>query len=286
MNPGVVDRSLVVAWAHIARPVDIAVRDRHAGGTAGVDSEARLRVLVLGGSSDIGVAIVHRLAHESPVDALLLGRDYKRMAAVVDELKSAGCAVAEFDGLDADEVETHADTIAAAFDRLQEVDVVVLCVGVLGAQSGLDADRKEVTQVLRTNFLGCGSLLWHAVRALRAQGHGTVVVLSSVAAERARASNAVYGAAKAGLDVLAQGLADAVAGTSVRVLVIRPGFVTTRMTAGLKPAPLSTSPQAVADATVAALDRRTRTVWVPGALRYVFVVLRHLPGPVYRRLPL
>ena len=75
-------------------------------------------------------------------------------------------------------------------------------------------------------------------------------------------------------------------GTSVRVLVVRPGFVTTRMTAGLKPAPLSTSPQAVADATVAALDGRKRTVWVPGALRYVFAVLRHLPGPVYRRLPL
>lgn len=111
-------------------------------------------------------------------------------------------------------------------------------------------------------------------------------MLSSVAAERARASDAVYGAAKAGLDALAQGLADAVAETNVRVLVIRPGFVSTRMTGGLKPAPLSTRPQAVADATVAALDRRKRTVWVPGALRYVLTVLRHLPGPIYRRLPL
>jgi decaprenylphospho-beta-D-erythro-pentofuranosid-2-ulose 2-reductase len=242
--------------------------------------------LVLGGSSEIGTAIVHRLAQETPVQALLLGRDYQRMAAVVDELKATGRATAEFDALDADEVETHATTIACAFDRLEVVDLVILCVGVLGGQSGLDADPDEVTRVLRTNFLGCGSLLWHVVRALRAQGHGTVVVLSSVAAERARASNAVYGAAKAGLDALAQGLADAVAGTSIRVLVVRPGFVRTRMTAGLKPAPLSTTPQVVADATVAALGGRHRTVWVPGALRYVFAVLRHLPGPVYRRLPL
>ncbi len=158
--------------------------------------------------------------------------------------------------------------------------------GVLGGQAGLDADPNEVTQVLRTNSLGCGSLLWHAMRALRVQGHGTMVVLSSVAAERPRASNAIYGAAKAGLDALARALADAADGTSVRVLVIRPGFVNTRMTAGLKPAPLSTSPQAVANATVAALGGRTRTVWVPGALRYVFAVLRHLPRPVYRRLPL
>ena len=246
----------------------------------------RLRVLVLGGSSEIGVAIVHRVAQDNQVEALLLGRDYKRMAAVVDELKSTGRATAEFDGLDADEVGTHADTITRAFARLEQVDLVILCVGVLGAQGGLDADPNEVTRVLGTNFLGCGSLLWQTLRALRLQGHGTVVVLSSVAAERARASNSIYGAAKAGLDALAQGLADEVAGTSVRVLVVRPGFVLTRMTAGLKPAPLSTSPQAVADATVAALNGRKRTVWVPAVLRYVFVVIRHLPGPVYRRLPL
>jgi decaprenylphospho-beta-D-erythro-pentofuranosid-2-ulose 2-reductase len=222
--------------------------------------------LVLGGSSEIGVAIVHRLAQESQVEALLLGRDYRRMAAVVDELKSTGRGSGEFDGLDVDEVETHADTIACAFDRLEEVDLVILCLGVLGAQSGLDADPNEVTEVLRTNFLGCGSLLWHTVRALRAQGHGTVVVPSSVAAERVYAANAIYGAAKAGLDALAQGLAGAVAGTSVRVLIIRPGFVSTWMTAGLDRARLSMSPQGIADATVAALGRRTRPAWVQGAL--------------------
>jgi decaprenylphospho-beta-D-erythro-pentofuranosid-2-ulose 2-reductase len=219
--------------------------DRDAAGTVRVESAVRLRILVLGGSSEIGVAIVHRLAQESRVEALLLGRDYKRMAAVVDELKSTGGAIGEFDGLDVDEVGTHADTIACAFERLEEVDLVILCLGVLGAQSGLDADPNEVTEVLRTNFLGCGSLLWHTVRALRAQGHGTVVVLPSVATERVRTSNAVYGAAKTGLDTLAQGLAAAVAGTSVRVLVIR-----------------------------------------PDSLNHVFAALRHLDGPVYRRLPL
>ena len=241
---------------------------------------------MLGGSSDTGVAIVHRVAQETQVEALLLGSDYKRMAAVIDELKSTGRGTGEFDGLDADEVGTHADTIACAFDRLEQVDLVVLCVGVLGAQTGLDADPHEITQLLRTNLLGCGSLLWHTVRALRAQGHGTVVVLSSVAGARPRASDAIYGAGEAGLDALAQGLSDAVAGTSVRVLVIRPGFVSTHTAAGLKSAPLIPSPQAVADATVAALDGRTPTVWVPGALRHVFAVLRQLPGPVYRRLPL
>ena len=142
--------------AHIAGPVDIAVRDRDAAGTVRVDSSMRLRILVLGGSSEIGVAIVRRIAQDSQVEALLLGRDYKRMAAVIDELKSTGRATGEFDRLDADEVETHADAIACAFDRLEQVDLVILSVGVLGAQSGLDAEPNEVTKVLRTNFLGCG----------------------------------------------------------------------------------------------------------------------------------
>ena len=111
-------------------------------------------------------------------------------------------------------------------------------------------------------------------------------MLSSVAAERPRAGNAIYGAAKAGLDALAQGLADAAAGTGVRVLVVRPGFVVTRMTAGLPKAPFATTPEAVAQATVTALEGSAHTVWVPGRLRFVFAALRHLPRPVYRRLPL
>jgi decaprenylphospho-beta-D-erythro-pentofuranosid-2-ulose 2-reductase len=124
-----------------------------------------------------------------------------------------------------------------------------------------------------------------SLRSLREQGHGTLVVLSSVAAERPRASNAIYGAAKAGLDALAQGLGDSVAGSGVRVLVVRPGFVKTRMTAGLKPPPFATTPDAVAAATSRALRRGAHTVWAPGALRYVFAVLRHLPRAVYRRMP-
>jgi decaprenylphospho-beta-D-erythro-pentofuranosid-2-ulose 2-reductase len=140
--------------------------------------------------------------------------------------------------------------------------------------------------VLDVNVVGAGSLLLHSTRALREQGHGSLVVLSSVAAERARASNAVYCASKAGLDVLAQGLADALAGTQVRVLVVRPGFVTTRMTRGLPVPPLSSDPQSVARATVEGLERGATVVWVPGVLRWVMAVLRLLPRPLFRRLPL
>src|SRR5581483_11781556 len=163
---------------------------------------------------------------------------------------------AEYDVLEADALDTHEEVIARAFERAGGFDVVVLAVGVLGGQAGLDTDRGVAQDVMRVNFLGSGSLLLAALASLRRQGRGTIVVLSSVAAERARKSNAIYGAAKAGLDALAQGMADSLAGTGVRVLVVRPGFVRTRMTAGLKPAPFATSAEAVAKAVRAALDGR------------------------------
>jgi decaprenylphospho-beta-D-erythro-pentofuranosid-2-ulose 2-reductase len=244
------------------------------------------RLLLLGGSSEIGLAIARRLAADGAVRPFLLGRDRQRLADAMASLERLGCRDGAIDVLDADDVARHEQAIATPFEQFGGFDVVVLAVGVLGAQSGLDANLDEALEVMRVDFVGCGSLLIHAMRRLRTQGSGTLVVLSSVAAERPRASNAIYGAAKAGLDALAQGLGDAAAGNGVRMLVVRPGFVRTRMTEGLEPAPFSTTAEAVADATVRALATRAHTVWVPPVLRFVFSTVRHVPRPVYRRLPL
>jgi decaprenylphospho-beta-D-erythro-pentofuranosid-2-ulose 2-reductase len=244
------------------------------------------RVLLVGGSSEIAVAIASRLAADGPVRPYLLGRDRDRLAAAAVALERAGCAPPEFALLEAEDDAGPEPAIARAFERPGDVEVVVIAIGVLGAQPGLDADPANAAEVMRVNFLLSGTLLIDCLRRIRAQGSGTVVVLSSVAAERPRAGNAIYGAAKAGLDALAQGLGDANALSDVRVLVVRPGFVRTRMTAGLPAAPFATTPQAVADATVRALSGRAHTIWVPGRLRWVFALLRHLPRPVYRRLPL
>jgi decaprenylphospho-beta-D-erythro-pentofuranosid-2-ulose 2-reductase len=243
-------------------------------------------VLVLGGSSEIATAIVRRLAADGPVRPYLLGRDRSRLEAALSELERAGCQPGGIEVVDADQLELHAPAVARAFEAAGGFDLVILAVGVLGAQRGLDADPEEALEVMRVNFVGGGSLLLESLRRLRAQGRGTLIVLSSVAAERPRAGNAIYGAAKAGLDALAQGLADATAGSGVRVLVVRPGFVLDRMTAGLEPAPFATRPQVVADSVARALGRSDHTVWVPGRLRFVFAVLRHLPRPLYRRLRL
>ena len=255
-------------------------------GLAPVPAAGTTRTLLVGGTSEIGLAIVRRLRADGPVSACLLGRDPEGLARAQSALEATGVTPVTVAPVDADDLGSHGAAVDAAFAAAGGADVVIVAIGRLGAQAGLDADPAEAAEVMRVTFLDTGSLLMHCLRRLRTQGSGTLVVLSSVAGERVRSSNAVYGAAKAGLDALAQGLGDATAGAGVRVLIVRPGFVTTKMTAGLKPAPMTVTPDVVADATVAALAGRAHTIWVPGRLRYVFAVLRHLPRGVFRRLPL
>jgi decaprenylphospho-beta-D-erythro-pentofuranosid-2-ulose 2-reductase len=253
-----------------------------------MSSPAGRSVLLVGGNSEIGLAIVRQLAATgpNPVRPVLLGRDGAALTAALADLRAAGCTDGAIEIVDANRPEDHADAVRRAFEHAGSVDLAIVAVGVLGAQAGLDADPQEALEVMQVGFVGTGSLLLESLRRLRAQGHGTLVVLSSVAAERPRAANAIYGAAKAGLDALAQGLADSLSGSAVRVLVVRPGFVRTRMTAGLRAPGFATTPEAVARRTVGALDGRAHTVWAPGALRYVFAVVRLLPRAMFRRIPL
>jgi decaprenylphospho-beta-D-erythro-pentofuranosid-2-ulose 2-reductase len=255
-----------------------------------VSGAASQRVLLVGGTSEIGLATVRALARHpdqrAGLEVYLLGRDRARLEQELGALGRDGCVGGDVAVLEADDLDSHEPTISGLFQRSGGFELVLLAIGSLGAQGGLDAPREEALEVMRVNFLDCGSLMLATLRALRAQRHGTLVVLSSVGAERVRATNAVYGASKAGLDALAQGLADSLRGSGVRVLVVRPGFVRTRMTASLKPPPFSTTPEAVGESVVKGLSGSAHTVWVPGVLRYMFMILRHLPRSVYSRLPL
>jgi decaprenylphospho-beta-D-erythro-pentofuranosid-2-ulose 2-reductase len=249
------------------------------------------RVLVLGGTSEIAIALVRELAARGRAgEVALAARDEPRLRLTAQELRDAGCGRVETVQLEArrsssDPASDHRAVIAHAAAVLGGIDLVVLAVGVLGERGGLPADIDGAVELLEVNAVGAGSMLLHSARALREQGHGTVVVLSSVAAELPRASNAVYGASKAALDSLALGLSDALARGGPRVLLVRPGFVTTRMTRGLPVPPLATDPQAVARATVRGLERGAAIVWAPPALRWVTAILRLLPRPLFRRLP-
>lgn len=242
-------------------------------------------VLVLGGTSEIGVAIARRLMAPGTAYVGLACRRPDTAEMAVSSLARPGVVVEalEFDAVRRDSHEAFLDRVIAEHGDL---DVVILAFGQLGDQSAFDDDPLAAAAVVDVNYTSAVSVSLAVARRFRAQGHGTLVVLSSVAGERVRKANFVYGSSKAGLDGFAQGLGDSLEDTGARVLVVRPGFVHSAMTAGLKPAPFATTPEVVGDAVVRALRQGRRIVWVPGILRWVFMALRHVPHPIWRRLPL
>lgn len=237
-------------------------------------------VLVLGGTSEIAQAIVRALAARKRLRTIVLG--CRNTAAVATFAASVSAIATPFD---ADDIASHVGFVEQVVAEHGDIDVVVLAFGVLGDQATFDADSAAAAAVAHTNFTGAVSISMAVAAQLRKQGHGTLVILSSVAGERVRAANFVYGATKAGLDGFAQGLGDSLRGSGARVLTVRPGFVRTKMTAGLKEAPFTTGPDAVANAVLKGLATGAYTVWSPPILRFVFAGLRHLPRPVWRRMP-
>ena len=237
-------------------------------------------VLLLGGTSDIGLAVVRRLVQARARRVVLAVRDRDSAKGAADELEELGAdtEIVRFDALATDD---HRAVLDEVFDR-GDLDVVLLAFGVLGDQADFDAHPEAAVEAVRINYVGAVSAGLVVADRLRRQGHGTLVVLSSVAAERPRKANFVYGSSKAGLDAFAQGLGDALEGTGVRVLVVRPGFVRTRMTAGMDAQPMATTPDVVAEQVCRGLERQADTVWAPAPLRWVFAALRHLPRPIWR----
>lgn len=236
--------------------------------------------LVLGGTSDIGRAVVEALAAHGLQQVVLAGR---RLPEVEPDLgPGVECTTVQWDALS---IGTHAALFDRATELLGRIDLVICAVGLLGHHAGLSMGPEQVDEMVRTNFAGPAAALAVAADRLVDQGGGTLVVLSSVAGVRPRRSNYVYGATKSGLDAFARGIADAVHGTGVRVLVVRPGFVRSSMTEGLDPAPFATDPATVAAGVVRAVQRgRSGVVWVPPLLGPLFAVLANVPSPLWRRI--
>lgn len=241
-------------------------------------------LLLVGGTSDIAVATAHRYLADRPLRVVLAARDTPRRAAVAEELSRAGARVEVVD-LDAEDPTSPARMVAQAAAG-GDIDVAVVAFGQLGDAEQLRVDADAVARLGQVNYVAPTVVGTELANLMRRQGHGVIVALSSVAGERPRASNFVYGSTKSGLDAFFSGLGDSLVGSGVSVLVVRPGFVRSKMTEGLPDAPLSTTPQAVADAIVQGVRRGRHTVWVPGAMRWVMSGLRHTPRAVFRRLPI
>ena len=245
--------------------------------TSGGASPAR--VLLIGGTSEIGQAILAALALSPDAEVLLAGRDADRMRAAASALPG------RIQTLSYDATDTAAqEALPAAACAEGPHDLDMTAAGVLTPQGQMDADPGQAATLMQTNLTSHVTVLLGIAARMRRSGRGTIVVLSSVAAIRPRRANFVYGAAKAGLDAFARGLADSLQGSGVRVVLVRPGFVTGRMTAGMTPAPLATTPARVGAAVAAALTDGSSLVWVPAAVGPLAAAMRLVPRPLWRRL--
>ena len=242
-------------------------------------------LLLLGGTSDIALAVAEAYAARKPgLCVTLAARPSTRRDEACRRLEKAGCSVTAVD-LEARSPESHEHAVRVA-SAAGDVDVAVVAYGLLGDNEQSWTDVRAGVELAEVNFVGPVAAGIALASLVKQQGHGVVVALSSVAGERPRRSNFVYGSTKAGFDAFYTGLGEAVREHGGQVLVVRPGFVRTKMTEGLEPAPLATDPAAVAAAVLAAVDARKEQIWVPGTMRPVMSVLRHLPRPLFRRLPI
>jgi len=238
-----------------------------------------MRVLLLGGTSEIGLAILAALRLGADAEVILAGRDVQRLEAAGKSLNRP-VTVVRYDATDTGAHQAFAEEVCAG----GAPDLVIAATGVLTPQERLQQDVQLAATMIETNFTGHVTALLAFGEAMRRRGSGTIVVLSSVAAVRPRKFNSVYGATKVALDAFARGYADSLHGTGVRVLLVRPGFVTGRMTEGMKPAPLATTPAAVGAAVAGALRGNKSVVWVPAPLVGLATVMKLIPRPIWRKM--
>jgi decaprenylphospho-beta-D-erythro-pentofuranosid-2-ulose 2-reductase len=241
-------------------------------------------VLVLGGSSEIALATVNALPRRRLRRVVLAARPSGARDAAISTLTGEGITGVTAVDFDARNTAAHNALVNEIFDA-GDIDIVLLAFGVLGDQEAAEADPALAVEIATTNYTGAVSVGLHVARRLRMQGHGSLVVYSSVAGDRARRSNFIYGSTKAGLDAFAQGLGDALHGTGATVLVVRPGMVRTKMSAGMPEAPMTTDASVVADIVVKSLRKGKETVYAPGPLRFVMAGLKSMPRSVFRKLP-
>ncbi|OBF34893.1 oxidoreductase [Mycobacterium sp. ACS1612] len=240
-------------------------------------------VVIFGGRSEIGLELATRLGAGATV--VLAARRADTLDDEVSAVRAAGAAPVHVREFDADDLASHGPLVDEIVAELGPIRSAVLAFGILGDQALAEKDPAHAAAIVHTDYVAQVSLLTVLANVMRSAGRGTIVTFSSIAGARVRRANYVYGSAKAGLDGFCSGLADALHGSGVRLLVVRPGFVIGRMTEGMAPAPFSRTAPQVADATVRALNGTRRSVWFPWQVGALAAVMRLLPQPVWRRMP-
>lgn len=241
-------------------------------------------ILLLGGTSEIGLGIVEEFLERGPAKVTLAARaDSPRIAEARATIESRGGDVEVLD-FDATDFEGHGDVVKRAFER-GDVDVAIIAFGTLGDQEELWQDQAKAVASAQTNFTAPVSLGVLLGQKFQQQGHGTIVAISSVAGMRVRRSNFVYGASKAGVDGFFINLGEALRGSGANVLVVRPGQVRTKMSADAGEAPLTVNVSDVAKATVKAVLDGKQSIFVHPLFEYVSLGFKFIPQAIFRKLP-
>jgi decaprenylphospho-beta-D-erythro-pentofuranosid-2-ulose 2-reductase len=242
-------------------------------------------VVVLGGSSDIAREVTKKLCAARARTVVLAGRNESLLKEAAQEAASAGATTTHLVTFDAQDVTSAESTVAQSFAAIgAPVDLAIIAVGLLGDQLLDENDPVAAARMSIVNYAWPVTALAALRQRMVAQGSGRIVVISSVAGIRVRRGSYLYSGAKAGLDRLCEGLADSLIGTGVTLQIVRPGFVHTKMTAGLKPAPFSVDAERVAQDIVSGLGTPALVIYSPSIMKWLFAILRHLPAPLWRKI--
>jgi len=260
-------------------------REESAGEVAAERAHGPRRILVLGATSGIAEACIRLWANRG--DALyLVARNADKLAVVAADARTRGASHIGTAVANLDDTAGHAEVLAHAINSLGGLDVAFLALGVLGEQPEAEKNFAAADQILHTNFVAPVSLLTWLANYTAQRHAGTLAVLSSVAGERGRKSNYVYGSSKAGLTAFVDGLRNRIDRDGVRVMTIKPGPVKTAMTEGMKGSAKFADVEAVAASLVKAIDRGDDVVYVPGIWRVIMAVIRAIPERVFKKMNL
>lgn len=243
------------------------------------------RILIVGSSSAIAEATARRYAAQG-AKLFLVARNAERLQAQTADLKTRGAAEVRSSVLDLNDFARHDELIAHTWQAWNGLDLVLIAHGTLGSQQACEADFDLTLKELNTNAISVISLLTRLGNRFELQGRGGIAVIGSVAGDRGRQSNYVYGTAKGALAIFLQGLRNRLAPKGVQVLTIKPGFVDTPMTADFKKGPLWASPDRIAAGILAAVERRKDVVYLPWFWRGIMLIIRSIPERVFKKLKL
>ncbi len=240
------------------------------------------RILVLGGASAIAQEFCRVLAPRG-ASFFLTGRNCPHLEAVAADLRVRGSGRVLTKALDLSNHGTHEELLEAAWSGLGGVDACLLAYGVLGDQEKAESCPDEARRILETNFMSAASLTLRIASRFAAQSSGALALIGSVAGDRGRKSNFVYGTSKSALATLMQGLRHRYHGSGLCFLTVKPGMVDTPMTSHLKKSPLFAPPHAVAEAIVQGLEKEKATIYAPGYWRAIMFAIRNVPESIFNR---